>query len=212
MRTFTAIAALAVLLAGAGWLAADDRAGDLEARVRALEARLPDSGVLEVRGLVVKDEAGHEVLVVDSRQPDAVRLRMLGAEAKTRVLLEVDGNQEARIHLTDREKRPRLALGIFDKDGPYIILDGPAGTEKCMRIEATDRGGVGLKIWGGPGKRNETSHAALCIWEDGTISFGGGLRSAGLAGFHLRYDPDGTSHFEFRDAAEQKVWELPQGE
>jgi hypothetical protein len=66
-----------------------------------------------------------------------------------------------------------------------------------------------LGRWGGPVVDGEKSHAGWWIWEDGTIAWGGGLRSAGRNGFILKYARDGTSLFELRDADEKPVWKLP---
>ncbi len=213
-----ALAVVAMALTACAPAAAEenDVVAKLNERVAALEERLAEaearatapSGVLRVRGLVVLDDKGRERVVLGDRE-SYVGLHLLDAEGKRRASLSVNQHRDPGLALYDRNDHVRFGAQLAHGDAPYVGLWGGKDREKRLRIEAPIEGAVGIGLWGGPGAQNETSHTGWWIWEDGTIAWGGGLRSEGRTGFLLKYGRDGKSGFEMRDADEQSVWSLP---
>lgn len=206
-----------LLLALAGWARSDDGDADLRAQVHALESRLAaleaghpaPSGTLRVRDLVIEDAEGRERIRLDVRQHLGPRLVMRDAEGMQRASLDVGGLGDAGLHLFDRRGGYRLSVELNHGDAPYISMRGARPDPRQLLIEVPNEGEVGLGLWGGPGAQGETSHAGLYIWQDGTIAFGGGLRSAGRTGFILKYPREADPSLEVRDRDEHVIWRLP---
>jgi hypothetical protein len=85
-----------------------------------------------------------------------------------------------------------------------------------LRIRRGSSSGRGRRgpgaVWGGPGEQDERSHAGLWIWRDGTIAWGGGPKAAGRTGFLLKYPREGDPEFAVRDARENVLWSMPEGD
>lgn len=187
-----------------------ERIAALERRLEAAEVRGADAraGLLRVRGLVVVDENGRDRVVLGNRG-GYFGLHLLDVEGKHRASLSVNEHRSPGLVMMDRDEKWRFSAQLIHGDAPYVELHGGSQREKSLRIQAPIDGAVGIGLWGGPGDQNEMSHAGWWIWQDGTIAWGGGLRSAGRTGFLLKYSRDGSSTFEMRDADEKPVWSVP---
>lgn len=212
MRTGLAMVTLLAVIAITGWASADDGAATLEDRVRSLEARLAaleqggEGSDLRVRSLTVVDAQGtpRVRLGVD---PGNCGLTVIDAVGRERIRLGAAGHGNVRLDLRARSGRNRLSVALLHGDAPYINLRSPTSE---LSLKAPHGGAVGLRIWGGPGKQNAQSYAGLSIWEDGTIAWGGGHRSAGYGGFGIKHRRDGVFDFVVRDHEERLLWEMPQ--
>jgi len=217
MRRPSWIVIALLLVAFGGWARSDDEAPDLREQVRTLEARLAaleSEGLthgteLRAQRLVLEDSRGRERILLTAVGPDKPRLVLKDEAGTPRLELDLGSEGGGRLLLHDAEKQQRLGIQLLKGGEPHVNLQAARPNARALSLSVTNERAVGLRMWGGPGAQNETSHAAFCIWHDGTISFGGGLRSAGRTGFHIKYPRDGAPTFEFRDREEALLWHLP---
>ncbi len=216
MKFFTFLFAVVVVVAIAGWARAGDTT-DLNDRLKALESRLaavergvpiPADGIVRVRGLVVEDAKGRDRVVIQASDRGTEGITLRDAAGVPRVILGFEDASGATLGFSGPEGRQRLRLASSDR-GTSIHLTASAERTQALMLDAPADGATGLGLWGGPGAQNEQSHAGFWIWKDGTITWGGGLKSAGRTGFLLKYDPDGKADFHVRDAAESTLWQMP---
>lgn len=212
MKTGLAIMTLLAVVALTGWADAGDDAASLDDRVKALEARLAamekgDAGSdLRVRSITVVDEAGKARVSIGSWQGyQGVFLN--DATGRQRVALHTHhSGGDARMTFKSSAGDARLDLSLT-AESPRVSIRSP---KSHVLIKASIDRAAGIGIWGGPGKQNEKSHAGYWIWDDGTIAWGGGQRSAGRTGFLLKQSRDGRTEFKVRDHQEALLWEMPQ--
>ena len=173
-----------------------DRVDALEKRVAQLELAQSVNGMnaastdgvfehLKVRHLSIVDQAGNE-----------------------RIWLRTYPHDEPTIALLDPQGVRRLEQSLDTDGGPRTVLSD-ADQKVRVRLESPTNGAAGLGIWG-KGPLNETSHVGLWIWENQTIAFGGGLRSADAGTFHIQTDPTGATTLTLRGPAGDKTFQAPE--
>lgn len=205
------LAMLLAVVALTGWAEADDDSASLEERVKTLEASLAavqkgSAGTeLRVRSLVVVDDMGKPRITL-GRRGGVHGLEVRDSQGRTRMTLHVtNGDGDPSVTLLSSQGDGRLTMRL-NEGSPRLWLGSP---KSSVIVKAPVDGAAGIGMWGGPGAHGQQSHAGFWVWDDGTIAWGGGQRSAGRTGFILKQSRDGEAEFKVRDHKEVLLWEMP---